>query len=760
MAGAYLTAEAAGVMNQATTIPGSGAPGEDSYVSLAYQINLTWEDQLVHFVGEESISFTVTDPQGNSTEYDTIYLESQYADVAEATNVIFEFDYAYATGEYEVMIPAGIVANSEGDINPAQTVYFNFGWQMTARTIEPEQSNYFYNSWTGEVTLPAYYKSEELSDVTVGFDEIQVQLTNFGEISAVRDNTETIDITDLVSIEEGKLKLDLSTLDDGTWIINVPEGFLKGYNAENNMYVNNGFTLKYMIINTYSPITEYTILSPSADTYYVNSLGQIQVYLGGEPFTVNENATAKINYNGEIMDGALSLGYNESKGFVLNIQVSGSEPGLYEVTVPEGSISAGQYTNPEIKASYYVLQQIYGEYEVSPESDSMVSTDEINNIIITYPNFDKIVPISDDTNVEILIGDYNDYYTLTMGDGIEISGNQIILTLRKPIQQDNYYVSIYANNFILDDDFSNGYISLTYTVWDGMKPATVLERPGKISTYDASVKLTWDYQTISPTDIFGVEVTYGYLGDLLDVPSSAIQIESNNVIYLDLAEYLKAYLDEDDWNTETEINVIFPAGIVKNEEGLLNPEQTISFTLYSIWDSEVEASVYPAADNMLQVYWEGINWIETDWEEPAILTISNGTSNTNFEDCGWGEPDFGFYSTWGYIDDDWDKGPCVLVNVGDIPGYYTLSIPTASFLLRDENYRTFTNENSSIAFQIGEDGTITVGQISTQINSLESDGIYRVIDLRGVNILNTTDWNEVRSLNKGLYIINGKKIIL
>lgn len=760
MAAASMTASAAGVMNLATTIPGSGAPAEDSYVTLAYRINLTWDDQTVHFVEGASRSFTVTDPQGTQTVYESIYLENQYSDATEATNVVFEFDYAYATGEYEVLIPAGIVANSEGDINPAQTVYFNFGWQMTARSIEPEQSNYFYNSWTGETTLPPYYKSEELSDVTVGFDNIQVQYTNFGEITASKDGAEAILLTDLVSIEEGKLKLNLSTLEEGTWIINIPEGFLKGYDDSNTMYVNNGFTLKYMIINSYSPITEYTILSPAADSYYINGLGQIQVYLGGEPFTVNENATAKITYNGEVRDGGLSLGFDESRGFILNVQVGGYDPGLYEVTVPAGSISAGEYTNPEINASYYVVQQIYGEYEVSPTQDSMVSAAEINKIIISYPSYNNIVPFSDDTAAEIVIGDYTDSYYLTMGDGIEIEGNQIILTPKQPIQQERYIVSIYANNFILDDNYSNGYISFTYTVWDGMKPATMLEKPGKMSTYEASVKLTWDYQTISPTDDFGVKVTYGYFDDLLDVPSSALQIESNNIVYINLSEYLKAYLEEDLWNTDTQINVIFPAGIVKNEAGLMNPEQTISFNVYSIWESEVIASVYPAADNMLQVYWEGVDYIAADWEEPAILTITDGSSETYVEDCGWGEPDFGFYSTWGYIDDDWDKGRCVLVNVGATPGNYTLVLPAASFALRDENYLNFTNEASSIAFQIGADGTITVGEISTQITGLESDGIYRVFDLRGVNILNTTNWNEVRSLNKGLYIINGKKIIL
>lgn len=758
---ATLSMTAASVMDQGTTLPGYGAPLEDSYVSTAYQLIMTWDEQMVHFVDGATKSFIVTDPKGIQNEYGTIYLESQYAGVTEATTVVFSFDYAYNTGEYEVTIPSGIIANAQGDINPAQTVYFNYGWQMGMQNVTPEQSNYYYNGWTGETTLPPYYTSEQVANVTAGFlDGITIQLTHWGEITATKEGT-TINITNLVSLVDNKLKLDLSNLEDGTWTINVPEGFLKGYNENNVMYVNNAFTLKYMIINNYSPITEYTILSPSTDAYYLNSLGSMQVFFGGEPFSIVEGKAAIITYNGEEREGALSLGYNESKGFVLDVQVGGYEPGLYQIKVPSGSIEAGEYTNPEITAEYYVVQQIYGGYEVSPENNAMVSTEDMKKIIITYPEYQTIVPFSDETNVEIVVGDYEEFYNLTMGNGIEISGNQIILSPKTPIQQAHYIISIYGNNFILDNNYTNEYIMLNYNVWDGMQEALVIERPGIMSTYNASIKLTWDYQPITPTENFGVNVTYGWFGDSLDVPSSALTIESGNIVSINLSEYLKAYLDEDDWNSDTEINVTFPAGIVKNAAGLMNPSQTISFTLYQIWNGEMQASVYPAAENTIQIYWDGdLNFINTRYDAPAILYINNGSADMEIEDCGWGEPDFGYYSTTGYIDDNWDNGPCVLVNVGDTPGYYTLIIPEASFTLRNSYYIDFTNVYGTIVYQIDANGDITIGDMSSKINNIESDGIYHVFNLQGINILNTKDLNEVLNLNKGVYIVNGKKVIL
>ena len=764
VSGLLMTVSGAGMMNPGTPISEYGAPAEDSYVSSAYQIIMTWDEQMVHFVDGATKSFVITDPNGINKTYNTIYLENQYSDVTEAQEVVFAFDYAYAQGEYKVSIPAGIVANENGDTNPSQEISFTYGWQMSAQTFEPAQSVYTVNGWTGETSIPPFYSSEEVADVTVGLgttsEAIPVSLTGWGVITANNGGEDNIDISELISINDGKLKLDLSTLEDGTWTINVPEGFLQGYNEEKILHVNNGFTLKYIIVNNYSPLTDYTIISPAEGSYYVNGLGQMSVYFG-EPFKVAEGAKAIISYNGENKDGDLSLGYDASNGFVLNVSVGGYEPGLYEVTIPSGSIKAGEYSNPEITAKYYVVKQIYDGYVVSPASNTMVSSEEMKRIVISYPDYSKITTFSTNPGVNIVVGDYEEEYELTIGNGLEISGNQIILTPTKPIEQKNYSITIDQNTFIMDNDFTNGYISFNYSVWNGMKPAKVLKGPNGISTYNVEIKLNWDNQTVNPTDDLGVKVSYGWFGDELDIPASALEIQDGKTLYLNLSEYLKDFLDEDSWNTGTEMNVTFPEGIVKNEAGLLNPEQSISFTLYQIWDGEIVASVYPAADNTIQIYWEGeANWINTDYNDPAKLYLNNGSNQIAIEDCGWGDPDYGYYSANGYIDDNWDKGPCVLVNVGDVPGSYTLLIPAGSFTIRDDNYLEFTNEKSTINYQINADGTITVGEISTNVEILDAEGMYRVFNLQGVNVLNTRNEAELMNLSNGVYIINGTKVMI
>ena len=56
--------------------------------------------------------------------------------------------------------------------------------------------------------------------------------------------------------------------------------------------------------------------------------------------------------------------------------------------------------------------------------------------------------------------------------------------------------------------------------------------------------------------------------------------------------------------------------------------------------------------------------------------------------------------------------------------------------------------------------TWTVDQ-STGIFNIEAvDGVYRVYNINGVNVLNTEDPLELKNLEHGLYIVNGKKIIL
>ncbi len=84
-------------------------------------------------------------------------------------------------------------------------------------------------------------------------------------------------------------------------------------------------------------------------------------------------------------------------------------------------------------------------------------------------------------------------------------------------------------------------------------------------------------------------------------------------------------------------------------------------------------------------------------------------------------------------------------------GTYTLKIPAGRFLLGDMVDR----ESEAMEFEY----TITD---ATGISSLFSDetSSFNVYNVNGVKVMSTTDKAELGKLTKGLYIINGKKVII
>lgn len=84
-------------------------------------------------------------------------------------------------------------------------------------------------------------------------------------------------------------------------------------------------------------------------------------------------------------------------------------------------------------------------------------------------------------------------------------------------------------------------------------------------------------------------------------------------------------------------------------------------------------------------------------------------------------------------------------------GVYTLKAGVTYYVM-------WPKDNSGLEYPMI--ATWTVDQ-STGIFNIEAvDGVYRVYNINGVNVLNTEDPLELKNLEHGLYIVNGKKIIL
>lgn len=102
-------------------------------------------------------------------------------------------------------------------------------------------------------------------------------------------------------------------------------------------------------------------------------------------------------------------------------------------------------------------------------------------------------------------------------------------------------------------------------------------------------------------------------------------------------------------------------------------------------------------------------------------------------------------------------------------GVVSMSEDKATFLgaLQPEHYADI-DETSAYSSFIFSDNAIHMGApnyepdntgIQTLVSSPQ-DGTYSVFNLQGVNVLNTKDADEIRNLNSGIYIVNGRKILI
>lgn len=96
-------------------------------------------------------------------------------------------------------------------------------------------------------------------------------------------------------------------------------------------------------------------------------------------------------------------------------------------------------------------------------------------------------------------------------------------------------------------------------------------------------------------------------------------------------------------------------------------------------------------------------------------------------------------------------------NIGGETGLVCISDDYSTFAAGLQSYQYLIEPDyfySSYIFTSHE----SAGVENLAIDS--NDGIYRVYNLQGVNVLNTKDASEVNNLNNGIYIINGKKVMV
>lgn len=187
--------------------------------------------------------------------------------------------------------------------------------------------------------------------------------------------------------------------------------------------------------------------------------------------------------------------------------------------------------------------------------------------------------------------------------------------------------------------------------------------------------------------------------------------------------------------TGKEIVVSLAEGIVKNGEGLLNPAQEFTFHLMTAY---TDYEVTPETGSEIS-------------QDEAVIKVSFGGNeieyNSGTVSVYYYEPDFGVYdleySKEVTINDDNE----LVIDLSSFePRYYEVVIPEGLVFVTEDGEQ-YINGNAWLEYTISLPGGVTSIQ-----NNKDHSNIYNLNGVKAVNDLN--------SLKRGIYVVNGKKVMV
>lgn len=212
-------------------------------------------------------------------------------------------------------------------------------------------------------------------------------------------------------------------------------------------------------------------------------------------------------------------------------------------------------------------------------------------------------------------------------------------------------------------------------------------------------------------------------------------------------EILQINLPFDVFGQTGDFRFYIPKGVVKDNTGAVNPEQTVLIQVLPTTDGELK--ITPTVANYEELTVETLPTVTLNWGKPVSLN----------EPCyvRLDLPDLSpvFLAEENLVDID-DETFTVTLNVADYTkedGTYAIVLPEGAFLiggmldlgLNQEGYYTY----------IVSEGSGVAAVVEAQ------DGRYEVYGIDGTAVMNTTDPSALSTLEKGrLYIINGKAVFV
>lgn len=485
-------------------------------------------------------------------------------------------------------------------------------------------------------------------------------------------------------------------------------------------------------------------------------------------------------------------------------------PGEYVITIPADLVkNADGEGNEEIVLNYtYYGTKAEDSIEPDPfeDWDKVFYADELAAVTITFPSEIEInepqMNIICELQAQGPVGPLADFVNGILDpDLVKVEDNQIILDLSgltegdwnieipagfaKYTELDGYYTSVVQATFKVGEGSSSDFLGNAEVVFgpknydtystENFPPYMIVSwnfNPIELHTDAADVSISvyekYNYDTVEfilPEE--ALSLAYLNPEDVEDEPNiddpdipvpELLSNEAFNALKIDFASYLP-----EDIEYPILLSIRIPAGLVSSD-GKENLAQEFQFDIYSVSDLE---AIYEldTTTGVLSVTWGedvtvDVTYYANDEGYAAYITDMDGEVIKELEYTSvFDLPDYmdpSDFEVTNYMV-DWDYVGLLidLANLGLEDGKYRVWLPTGYVTINDVDYQ-WAEFNAATYFDFSlKDGVVSeettaIKTVGEAINAAE--GVYNLL---GVKVA-----NSLEGLAKGIYIVNGKKVLV
>ena len=411
--------------------------------------------------------------------------------------------------------------------------------------------------------------------------------------------------------------------------------------------------------------------------------------------------------------------------------------GVYGLVLTEGDYKAPEYKpiTAEVPFTMSSTDQYYMFTNTLPEGEFWIESDSKTNLL--------------GNGLQIWHDGSSMFWDWMGFEAVETDNGYVYTGLSVNTEDDGIYRFYYTGTETVSLTLHEG----TYGSKE-MDLAYVMNEEINASDINSSVELSWGeaVKFIADPDEISIPVTFNYEESAGELTGKYLKLQG--VIGGDepgvgpLAETgdegTSLFILTGSSELFTKAGTYFftlPAGIVENADGAINPEQDILITVTSLaepvsFSPEQNAVIAEGEDVIITITYESEITIEENAE--AVVFV------VNYNDME-GEDYYEQVFTWADVEVvslNADKDALV-VNLGN-----ELPLGTYELMVYEGVFTVDELDNDMVSYMFTISNTVGVNTIGTALEGNEA-----IYNLQGVRV-------DANKLNKGIYIINGKKVMV